>query len=148
MWFDCKEWYRKHLDQSQPDVMDVAESLRQILFRKMTKPDRFDYWQPGKTGVFQPGGIDSSNNDKNGVVSAEFAAFQVMTVIEQRWRWLDLQNLPKNTKMDDEQRQSFLKWAKREFHEDAAQRLFQHRDKNTKGSKGLHAGKRQRWARH
>ena len=36
----------------------------------------------------------------------------------------------------------------REFYEDALQQLLQNRDIETKGRKGLHAGKRQRWARH
>ena len=80
------------------------------------------------------------------VVSKEYVARQVQTVIAWREKWLQDKRLPLDTVLRGDLADSFLDAAQYEFHASAEQQELQERDADC--GKGIQDGKHSRWSQH
>ena len=139
-----KQWYAERIDDD--DVSTTWKHLHKLLFKKVRVPYPSDMWS-GSASVSQP---SASQGDEPAdglpmVVSEEFVAMQVKSVIERREQWLTDNNLPLSTIMIGSQKDEFLAEIKAEYHGSADQQQRQANDKAN--GKPVPAGKKQRWNR-
>ena len=136
-----KSWYGQRVDD--PNVANAWKHLHSVLFKKVRVPPAGDIWR-------QSGQHPSGDDPEEGVqmiVSVEYVAFQVKSVIERREQWLRANSLPLNTIMNEQQKEAFLDELKAEYHGSDDQRRRQANDKEKGGNKAVRAGKKQRWSR-
>ena len=139
-----KAWYTERCEDD--DVSTTWKHLHRVLFKKARVPYASDIWSKSAS-VSQP---SASQGDEPAdglpmVVSEEFVAMQVKSVIERREQWLTDNNLPLSTIMIGSQKDEFLAEIKAEYHGSADQQQRQANDKAN--GKSVPAGKKQRWSR-
>ena len=138
---DMYEWYEARVDDEE--LPAVFRHLQNTLFKNVTVQLPEDVWKhPDVGGASQP----AAQGEAHMVVSREYVARQVQTVVAWREKWLQEQNLPLDTVIRDDMAEQFLDEAKHEFHESDEQKKLQQRDRDA--GKKVQKGKHSRWSRH
>ena len=140
---DMYEWYQSHVDEEEVALSTVFRHLQNTLFKNVTVELREDVWKHSDGGgASQP----AAQGEARMVVSREYVANNVKTVIARREEFLRDQSLPMNTVLRDDLADQFLLAVKDDFHAHAYQRELQGND--AANGKNVQAGKHSRWSRH
>ena len=93
---EMRSWYAQRCEDE--NVSGIWKLLHSVLFKKVTVPNPSDIWR-------------NEGDTEDGVqmiVSKEYVARQVKQVIERREQWLQENDLPKHTLMNNDQKDAFL----------------------------------------
>ncbi len=137
-----RRWYEERLGGG--DVSVGWKHLQQCLVKTVTVPLNADIWRNPNLGAAQP---EDESEGQVIVVSKEHVAHQVREVIAWREKWLAQEGLPRNTFMNNEEKDAFLKASKEEYHSRPDQRERQERDAAIGGKQSVNQRKKSRWAR-
>ena len=140
---ELREWYERRCGGTEGREA-AWEHLQRCLFKRVRMRVEADMWWTSELGEKRH---DDDNEGQIMVVSKEYVANQVRSVIQCREKWLAENNLPLDTKMTSDQKNSFLEHTKKEFHNREDQKQQQARDAKLTGKK--QRDKRwSRWNRH
>ena len=120
---DMYDWYEDRVEDEE--LHAVLRHLQNTLFKNVTVQLPEDVWKhPDVGGASQL----AAQGEAHLVVSREYVARQVQTVIVWRDKWLEDKGLPLDAEIRGDLADRFLDAAKEEFHASAQQQDRQERD--------------------